>query len=175
MRAVKLAVRILSIGLTVLLAILLVCNVYLITAKAITGKPQPTIFGYSAAVVVSGSMSGSIEIDDLVVIHREESYAAGDVITFESESGRSVVTHRIVDRTEDGYITKGDANNAADLDPVPEERVVGRVVRVIPKIGLFISYLRTPLGMTCLVLIGLLLIEFPALTEKIRAKDTGGN
>lgn len=172
MRAVKLAGRILSIALSVLLALLVACNLYLVAAKAITGSSQPTVFGYSTAVVVSGSMSGSIEIDDMVVIHREKTYSPGDVITF--ESGSSLVTHRIVEQTAEGFITKGDANNAADLEPVPPERVIGRVVQVIPGIGLWIYYLRTPLGMTGLVLIGLLLIEFPALTEKVRAKDTGG-
>ncbi|MGM9641035.1 MAG: signal peptidase I [Faecousia sp.] len=172
MRAIRLVGRTISIVLTFLLATLLICNLYLIAAKAITGKPQPTIFGYSMAVVVSGSMSGSIEIDDMVVAHRQESYVPGDIIVF--ESGSSVVTHRIVDRSDGGYITKGDANNAADLDPVPEERVIGRVVLVVPKIGLLIAYLRTPLGMASLVLIGLLLIEFPTLAERIRAKNTGG-
>lgn len=172
MRRIKLVGRIVSIALTVVLAVLLACNLYLIAARAITGEPQPTVFGYSGAVVVSGSMSGAIEINDMVICHREKSYAPGDVITF--ESGSSVVTHRIVAQTEDGFVTKGDANNTADLEPVLPEQVIGRVVLVIPKIGKLIAFFRTPLGMICLVLIGFVLIEFPTLAESIRAKKTGG-
>ena len=172
MRGLKLAGRIVSLALTVVLAVLLACNLYLIAARAITGDPQPTVFGYSSAVVVSGSMSGAIEINDMVICHREKSYAPGDVITF--ESGSSVVTHRIVKETEDGFVTKGDANNTADLEPVLPEQVIGRVVLVVPQIGQLIAFLKTPLGMTCLVLLGIVLIAFPTLTERVREKKTGG-
>lgn len=172
MRTLKLVWRIVSGIIAVVLALLLACSLYFIAARAITGNPQPTLMGYSGAVVVSGSMSGSIEIDDMVICRRQESYAPGDVIVF--KSGGSVVTHRIVGRTEEGFITKGDANNAADSERVPEENIVGRVVRVVPGIGRLISFLRTPLGMTALVLIGILLLELPALAEWIGKKNTGG-
>ena len=172
MRRIKLIGRIVSIALTVVLAVLLACNLYLIAARAITGDPQPTVFGYSSAVVVSGSMSGAIEVNDMVICHREESYAPGDVITF--KSGSSVVTHRIVKETQDGFVTKGDANNTTDLEPVLPEQVIGRVVLVVPKVGQLIAALRTPLGMICLVLIGYILIAFPTLAASVRAKKTGG-
>lgn len=172
MRRIKLIGRIVSIALTVVLAVLLACNLYLIAARAITGDPQPTVFGYSSAVVVSGSMSGAIEVNDMVICHREESYAPGDVITF--KSGSSVVTHRIVKETQDGFVTKGDANNTTDLEPVLPEQIIGRVVLVVPQVGQLIAALRTPLGMICLVLIGYILIAFPTLAERVRAKKTGG-
>ena len=60
-------------------------------------------------------------------------------------------------------------------DPVPAENIVGRVILVIPKIGGLVEFLRTPIGMTCLVLAGVILIELPSLTERIRAKKTGGS
>ena len=173
MKALKTAGRILSAALTAVLELLFVCNLYLMIARSVTGKQMPTVFGFSSAIVVSGSMSGSIEIGDIVLVHREESYAPGDVISF--EHGRSVVTHRIVGTAEEGYITRGDANNADDSDPVPAENIIGRVILVIPKIGGLVEFLRTPLGMTCLVLAGVILIELPSLTERIRAKKTGGS
>lgn len=158
-KALKLIGRVLSAAITALLAILLCGNLYTIAARALTDELQPAVFGWSTAVVISGSMSGEIEVNDMVVIHREKSYDTGDVITFESNG--SLVTHRIVDVTDDGFVTKGDANNAEDLRPIPMENVVGRVVLVIPRVGAAIEFLRTPLGMMCLVLVGFAMIELP--------------
>lgn len=164
MKTLRTIGRILSIILTTVLALLLVCNIYTIAARYITGQQQPDIFGYSVAVVISGSMSDSIEINDMVMIHEEEDYAPGDVITF--KSGDSLVTHRIIGQSETGFITKGDANNSADLEPVHREDVIGKVIHVIPRIGFLIEFIRTPLGMTTLVLIGFSLIELPIVFGK---------
>lgn len=162
--------RILSALITAALALLLAANVYVIAARAVTGEPQPTVFGFSAAVVVTGSMSPAIEPGDLVVCRRSTDYAVGDVITF--HSGASLVTHRIVGSTPDSYITQGDANNVADADPVPNGAIVGRVVFTVPKLGIFIEKLRTPLGMTVLVLIGFALIELPKFKEVYHGKHS---
>ena len=163
--------RVLSAVITAVLALLLAANVYVIAARAVTGEPQPTVLGFSAAVVVTGSMSPAIEPGDLVVCRRSADYAVGDVITF--HSGASLVTHRIVGSTPDSYITQGDANNVADADPVPNGAIVGKVVFTVPKLGIFIEKLRTPLGMTVLVLIGFALIELPRLFSAAEGQQGG--
>lgn len=166
MRGIKIAVRVIRFALITVLALLLACNLYFIAARAIT-EEHPTLCGYSTAIVISGSMSPAIQVDDMVIIHRENAYSCGDIITY--KDGASLVTHRIHEITEDGYITKGDANNTTD-ETISPDSVVGRVVTVIPKVGKLISMIRTPLGMCGIVLIGVLLIEYPALSEKIKAK-----
>lgn len=118
------------------------CNLYLIMGKIVYKENYPSIFGYSTAVVVSGSMADVIEIDDLVVIHREEDYDIGDIITY--ESGKSLVTHRIIGKTAEGFRTKGDANNMVDLDPVKEDKILGKVVTVIPGVGKTLYFFRAP-------------------------------
>lgn len=118
------------------------CNLYLIMGKIVYKENYPSIFGYSTAVVVSGSMADVIEIDDLVVIHREEDYDIGDIITY--ESGKSLVTHRIIGKTSEGFRTKGDANNMVDLDPVKEDKILGKVVTVIPGVGKTLYFFRAP-------------------------------
>ena len=162
--------RVVSAVITAVLALLLAANVYVIAARAVAGEPQPTVFGFSAAVVVTGSMSPAIEPGDLVVCRRSTDYAVGDVITF--HSGASLVTHRIVGSTPDSYITQGDANYVADADPVPRGAIVGKVVFTVPKLGTFIEKLRTPLGMTVLVLIGFALIELPKFKEVYHGKHS---
>lgn len=170
-RAANLILRLFSGTLTVVLAVLLGCNLYVIGARFLGGVTQPEVFGYSTAVVVSGSMSGSIEVNDMVVIRRSDSYQTGDVISF--ESGSNLVTHRIVERTAEGFITKGDANNTPDREPVIMDQIVGKVVLVIPGIGKILEYLRTPLGMTCLVLVGFALVEFPVWFGKAEEGTPG--
>ena len=160
--------RTLSALLAAVLALLLAANVYVIAARAVTGEAQPTVLGFSAAVVVTGSMSPAIEPGDLVVCRRAADYAPGDVITF--RSGASLVTHRIVGETPDGFTTRGDANNVADTDPVPHGAIVGRVVFTVPRLGIFIEKIRTPLGMTLLVLIGFALIMLPGYKEVYHGK-----
>ena len=171
MSGLKTAGRVLSFLLTVLLSLILIANLYTLGARYLTGKPQPSVFGWSWAIVISGSMEPEIRVNDLVIVHEEENYAVGDIITY--EDGSSVVTHRIVGETEQGFTTKGDCNNTEDTLPVPISAVVGRVVWVIPGAGKFIEYLRSPLGMTCMVLIGFLLIEIPYLLDR-RREEKGG-
>ena len=145
------------------LLLVLAANCYMMFSRFVLHEQQPDVLGYSSAVVISGSMSGSIEINDMILIHEEDTYAVGDVITF--YSGSSLVTHRIVGETERGFITKGDANNTADLYPVPIEHVVGKVVLVIPQIGAAIQFMQTPLGMTILLGIAILMIFLPGRAE----------
>lgn len=164
MRAVKIIGRIFSSIVTLLLALLLAMNIYTIAARHFTGNIQPTVFGWSWAVVVSGSMSPEIEVDDLVVIHQQEEYTVGDIISY--KSGQSLVTHRIVEEQDGTYTTKGDFNNTVDTNPVDKENIVGRVVKIVPGVGRYLTFLRSPLGMTLMVLLGVGIIEIPRLIRK---------
>lgn len=169
-RVLRTAGRVISWLITAILVILLVTNLYTIAARQFTGEPQPSVFGWSSAVVISGSMEPEISVNDLIIVHKQDTYKVGDVITY--KSGDSAVTHRIIEKSGGYYTTKGDSNNTPD-DPFSEEMVIGKVVTVIPKIGLVIGYFRTPIGMICLVLLGLLTIEIPYLIDRFE-KEKGG-
>lgn len=60
----------LQTALTVLLALLLACNLYALAAAKLTGGRQPSLFGLSSAVVVSGSMEPALSAGDWIVIRR---------------------------------------------------------------------------------------------------------
>lgn len=143
------------------LCLALICNLYLIAQERITGESTPGLWGYSLAVVVSGSMEPAIHVDDLIVNRAQESYAPGDIITF--RSGGSLTTHRIIGESGEGLITQGDANNTADPQAVSPADVVGRVVLRVPYVGRVISLLKTPLGMTALFVAGFVLLAFPLI------------
>lgn len=163
--------KVVQISITVLLAILLVCNLYLIIVNRIMGEEHPTIFGYSTAVVASGSMEPALSVDDLILNHTQDSYEKGDIITF--QNGDSLTTHRIVEVTEEGYVTQGDANNTPDLDVVQANAVVGRVVWSIPYVGSALAFLKTPLGMVVLIFTGLCIIELPFFFQRRREQTDG--
>lgn len=153
------AARLLQLALVCLLALLLACNLWVIFQQRVMGAAHPTVFGYSVAVVASGSMEPALSVDDMILNHAQDEYGVGDIITF--AKGSSLTTHRIVAVTEEGYRTQGDANNAADPDPVAPQEVVGRVVGHLPGIGGLLAALKTPLGMTLLLFVGLILLELP--------------
>ncbi|MBU7015157.1 MAG: signal peptidase I [Theionarchaea archaeon] len=98
-------------------------------------------------VVISGSMEPTFYEGDILVVKRADPYTLeeGDIIVFESPSGGIPIVHRVFEvETKDGvpyYITKGDHNNSLDIyyqfsyPGVPPERVIGKPVFRIPKLG----------------------------------------
>lgn len=147
----------------VLLAILLISNLYTIIMRHGFGQKQPEIFGFSTAVVISGSMEPAIHVDDLVLIHRQDSYQIRDIVMYEGE--HSMVTHRIVGIEDGVYITQGDSNNAPD-PPIPKERVAGKVIHTVHGAGKIIGFFQSPLGMCILMMAAVVILLLPEAGKK---------
>lgn len=174
MRKLKSFFKVLSIAVTVFLAVLLVSNVYTILMRTFTDEKYPKFLGFSSAVIISGSMSDTIEVNDLVICLAQTDYEVGDIVTYVSESG-SLITHRIVSESDAGFITQGDANNTPDRTPVCRSDITGKVVCIIPGVGSLIEFLRTPFGLMCITFMGLLILAFPSVMdhrESIRSKGS---
>ena len=152
--------RILRAALCGALVLLLAAQGYLVAARLISKKSNPTIFGFQSAAVLTGSMSGAIEAGDLILVHAEKEYAAGDIILFE-ESGGTRVTHRIVQKTPQGFVTKGDANDTEDAGAVLPEQILGKVVLVVPYLGRAVQLLKTPAGLLLLFVCLLAILFLP--------------
>lgn len=100
----------------------------------------PKLLGYQIYSVISGSMEPAIPVGSLVYIQEEapENLAEGEVIAFYgARDSASVITHRVIEnRVVMGeLITKGDANQTNDMNPIPYANVIGRVVRSVPGAG----------------------------------------
>lgn len=82
----------------------------------------------------------------------------GDIVTYwKDDQSRSLITHRVVMRLENGYLqTKGDANHEADGGWTDPNRLVGQVVYTIPYAAALQQLLKEPFTMF-LILIGFLL------------------
>jgi signal peptidase len=102
-----------------------------------TGSMEPTMDPGDGFVAVPSQVAGPVE--------------EGDVIVFEAEEiqGGGLTTHRVVDETDRGYLTRGDANPFTDQDsgepPVKDAQIVatalqvGGQVVVIPHLGTVVA------------------------------------
>lgn len=155
------------------LSLIILFNLWQIGAKVIFHRENPELFGWSSAVVLSGSMEPAFSAGDLLLIHRKDSYRTGDIITF-SENG-ALITHRIAKETGEGFITKGDANNVPDNSPVSAERISGKVTAVIPGAGTVLLFFGKPAGLLALFFVSGLLLwgeDILHLTERTGRKPS---
>jgi len=114
-------------------------------------------------VVVSGSMEPNINKGDLLFIQGvdPEDIEVGDVIVYDAHglwvgAPEDPIVHRVIDIKEDDgklyFVTKGDANELKDKEPVPENRVLGKVVGRIPYVG-WVKIILTDYGLLFPVII----------------------
>ena len=111
---------------------------------------------FNAYVIVSTSMVPTIMVNDAIVVKRESGLKLdiGDIITFSSVDPSYpslTVTHRIVGKQKSqtgDYIfrTKGDNNVIDDPTLVNEDKIYGKVILKIPKLGYVRQFLLTSYG-----------------------------
>ena len=102
-----------------------------------TGSMQPTLDAGDGFVAIPSPLAGEIQ--------------EGDVVVFEAQQlhGGGLTTHRVVDVTDEGYITRGDANPFTDQDgqepPVTDGQIVAVAWQVngdvvaIPRLGAYVE------------------------------------
>lgn len=91
-----------------------------------SNKPiQP--FGITILNVMSDSMKPTFEKGDKIVVKKQKDYEVGDIITY-IDNDKNLITHRIIEKYEDGLITKGDNNNTEDKEKVRKNQVLGKII-----------------------------------------------
>lgn len=161
-----------------LAAVLRLLGTVLLIALAVVCLPftVPRLFGYQIYAVISGSMEPAIPTGSLVYIRSMEpaDVQEDDVIAFYgARDTASIVTHRVVEnRVLMGeFVTKGDANAAEDMTPVPYAHYIGNVVRSVPGAGVLAEFLTSPRGkrQTAGVILAAVLLQILAsLAERMR-------
>ena len=165
----------LSLALVILMAALWI--------KGITHPEEtPSVFGLVPLIVHTDSMAPAFQSGDLIIGVRTDarSVRTGDVISFRDPASPSeaIVTHRVTEITEQlggglAFRTKGDANQAADEDPVPENALaaVWRGAR-LKGFGRVLSFLRTGPGLFVCFAAPLLLFLVPeAIFESLEKRQ----
>ncbi len=126
------------------LQVLLIGAIVALLAGQLLG--QPILLGF----VETGSMEPTIETGDGFVAVPSQLAGEpepGDVVVFDAQEieGGGLTTHRVVDETDQGYVTQGDANPFTDQDsaepPVQDAQVVATALQVdgtvltVPSLG----------------------------------------
>jgi signal peptidase len=124
--------------------------------------------------VYTGSMEPAISVGSIVVIKPvdPETLKTGDIICFKLSEPTSI-THRITNITNEGLITKGDANEDPDQWTVKKENVIGKVILTIPYIGYIGYFVRTPIGFILLIILPAsltIILEIRNIIKELRKK-----
>ena len=114
--------------------------------------------------VLTGSMEPTIMTGDLIISKETppNEIKEGDIITFGSLNSNNITTHRVKEvvnnngKTE--YVTQGDANNVKDPNNVPEEVLIGKVVKCVPKLGNVMAWMKSHLGLIMAVIFSIIVI-----------------
>jgi len=118
---------ILAIG----IVIIVLCNFFQVN---VFGHKYPDFLGYTFFEVTTGSMSGTMEINDVILVKITNDVHTNDIITYVQND--EIITHRVIEERKEDLITKGDANNAGDM-PISKSNVIGKVIKVFPKLGIW--------------------------------------
>ena len=114
-------------------------------------------------VIVSGSMEPELPVGSVCLVDcQQKEPEVGDIISYKAKD--TIITHRVIKKTDGGYITKGDSNSVADPGIVKSKQIFGTCVASVPKVGYAVMFMRTlkgivliAIGVVCFGLIGRLL------------------
>ena len=99
-------------------------------------------------------MEPAISKNDIIITKKNSTYEINDIITFSKD--KNYITHRIISKNNDTYITKGDANNTAD-NSIETSSIIGKVIKVYPNLGIWKEVFTNP---KILVIIFITLVIF---------------
>lgn len=156
----------------VLSSLMLMVFILLVAAVVVSKSSggEPSFFGYEIKTVLSGSMEPGIQTGSIVALKPGgdmNRFQKGDVITFMSEDN-ILITHRIVEATVNSatgeaiYRTKGDNNDAADMNPVSSANVVAQYTgTTVPYVGYAMNFAVSKAGSVILMIVpGLMLLLY---------------
>ena len=144
----KIIIRVLNIiGTLIMVLVILAAVPFLV----------PKLLGYQLYGVLSESMTPAYSVGGVVYVKECDPnlIQPGDVITYTLKSGQDMVmTHRVIEKNEDErtFLTKGDANNTMDPEPVQYGRVIGKVSFYLPYAADIAAFIRSFTG-KCLLCI----------------------
>jgi len=113
---------------------LIVLCILAFISTVVLHKDYVNIGGYTFFIVASGSMSGTVDVNDMVIVKITDDFQVGDIVTYQADG--YFVTHRIISINKDQIITKGDSNNTED-DPIGRDKIIGKVVAIFPFMAIF--------------------------------------
>ena len=102
----------------------------------------PKLFGYNPLVVISGSMEPTLKVGGLLYYEEIDinDFKEKDILVYELKD--HIISHRVVEHLDNGFITKGDANNSYDSSIVNDNQILGRGTNwSIPLLGYYADFI----------------------------------
>lgn len=146
------------------LALLVSLCLYTFIVTDIIKKDYVNVFGYTYFVVKTGSMSGTLEVDDVIIVKITKDTKINDIITYVNDNGE-IITHRLVRKSGSKLIAQGDVNNVED-NPITKDQLIGTVALVISP-----SFVLKTVATFLILFIFLALINFDSIFQKYIMKD----
>lgn len=141
-----------------------------ITVQSRMAGTEPSLFGNRLYIVDSGSMMPTINVNSLIIVKEKlaEEIEVGDIITYYGRERVNRITHRVVDKVDNGeaFITRGDANNTDDPNPLGRERLIGKVIYSLPYIGYVFRFLSSTPGIVFIISLSMLWVIAPSLFKE---------
>jgi signal peptidase I len=135
------------------LRLVLVC----ILAVIITGLAFIHLsHAYSMYVVKSQSMVPAIDMGDVIITGSVGGLFSPEIkpgVIISYKTGKSLVAHRIISFNNNTLVTKGDAVEDPDPQPVSTSGITGVYLFRIPKLGYLSAFLHTKIGWFLLVIL----------------------
>lgn len=105
---------------------------------------------HQVVLVTGGSMEPEYGVGDVVVLDAaDRPRRVGDIVTY-GTSVENLTTHRIIELVtvdDEQYMrTQGDANTFADPDSMPVASIVGTPVYGVPRAGVVVHFMLSPVG-----------------------------
>jgi signal peptidase I len=118
-------------------------------------RPQ-ALGGPAGFALVNGtSMNPRYHTGDIVIVHRQSHYRIGEIVAYIVPKGTAgagaQVIHRLIGGNEQsGFVVQGDNRTAPDIWHPTRSQIVGAAWVHIPKAGVIIELLHTPLFLASL-------------------------
>jgi signal peptidase len=139
---------------------LMAVMVFFLVKGKIDREGVPRVAGYQLYIVLSGSMHPVFDAGSILAVKPagQQEIQVGDIVTFKDpEDQKKIVTHRVVKITDGSngrfFVTKGDANEAPDPNPVPGGNVIGKAVLWVPYAGYVLDFAKTKKGLLFIIVI----------------------
>ena len=142
MKGLKILINVIIDIIIFLLVVGIIIALYGFIQVKVQKKAYCNYFGYTYFQILTGSMEDYIKIDDVVIVRITDKIKENDVISY--KNGISVITHRVIEVHEDGYITKGDNNNTDD-GLIEKNNVIGKVVYIGKGFGKIKKFILEPI------------------------------
>ena len=136
----------------------------------------PLAIGIRPFIVLSGSMEPTIKTGSIVYINTNVNYheiEKNDIIAYKINN--QTVTHRVVEinKDDESFVTKGDANEEKDAVPVSFINYRGKTIFSIPYLGRVVAFFKTSFGLFLLVgliVLNMILVIFEKDNKKSKKK-----